>query len=44
MPDLVEGNQETGILKKEFKDKFQFNNNVNAENSHRFFEKKEMFS
>ena len=28
MPDLVEGNQETGILKKEFKDKFQFNHNV----------------
>jgi xylulokinase len=28
MPDLVEGNQETGILKKELKDKFQFNHNV----------------
>ena len=28
MPDLVEGNQETGILKKVLKDKFQFNHNV----------------
>ena len=28
MPDLVEGNELTGYLKKEFKDKFNFNNNV----------------
>ncbi len=28
MPKLVEGNQETGILKKALKDKFKFNNNV----------------
>ena len=28
MPQLVEGNQEAGTLKKELKDKFQFNNNV----------------
>ena len=28
MPSLVEGNEETGILKNELKDKFNFNNNV----------------
>ena len=28
MPNLVEGNQETGVLKSTFKDKFQFKNNV----------------
>ena len=28
MPNLVEGNEETGILKKSIKDKFNFNNNV----------------
>ena len=28
MPSLVEGSEETGILKKELKDKFNFNNNV----------------
>ena len=28
MPKLVEGNQEAGILKKKFKDKFNFKNNV----------------
>jgi len=28
MPDLVEGNEQTGFLKKELKDKFNFNKNV----------------
>tara|TARA_B100000963_G_scaffold223406_1_gene194767 strand:+ start:673 stop:2157 length:1485 start_codon:yes stop_codon:yes gene_type:complete len=28
MPELVEGNEVAGILKKEFKNKFNFNNNV----------------
>jgi xylulokinase len=28
MPDLVEGNEQTGFLKKDLKDKFNFNNNV----------------
>ena len=28
MPDLVEGNEQTGFLKKDLKEKFNFNNNV----------------
>jgi xylulokinase len=28
MPILVEGNEETGILKQSIKNKFKFNNNV----------------